>query len=285
MTDNPEEEHLSTPINTESENTSDDTTPITEIENIPQTQETENMEVHHHAQHGHGKKTWKSYFWEFFMLFMAVFCGSLAELQLEHYIEHQREKKFAILLYNDLKSDTVYYNRLDKNMLTGIRKFKNKKTLLLNSKMLADSSFANIATDLWIAFGFNSTTTTFNQMKTSGSLRYMRNDSLIAKLSNYYDKIIPAISTYFDHINQKLHDQIEPIYAEYFNIFETSTSDITSEPANVYLNRSESSDMIIKNKLFQYYLGINFVYKFPLQNTKERAVQLLSMLKEEYSLE
>ena len=32
------------------------------------------MEVHQHAQHG-GKKSWKSYFWEFLMLFLAVFCG------------------------------------------------------------------------------------------------------------------------------------------------------------------------------------------------------------------
>ncbi|MEJ7674922.1 MAG: hypothetical protein WKF59_20040 [Chitinophagaceae bacterium] len=36
------------------------------------------------------KKTWKSYFWEFLMLFLAVFCGFLAEYQLEHKIEKDR---------------------------------------------------------------------------------------------------------------------------------------------------------------------------------------------------
>ena len=36
------------------------------------------MELHHHAHH-EGKKNWKSYFWEFLMLFIAVFCGFLAE--------------------------------------------------------------------------------------------------------------------------------------------------------------------------------------------------------------
>jgi hypothetical protein len=29
------------------------------------------------------------------MLFLAVFCGFLAEYQLEHIIEHQREKEYA----------------------------------------------------------------------------------------------------------------------------------------------------------------------------------------------
>ena len=62
------------------------------------------MEVHHHTHH---PKRWKEYFWEFFMLFLAVFCGFLAELQLEHYIENQREKQFMVTLIEDLKSDSV----------------------------------------------------------------------------------------------------------------------------------------------------------------------------------
>ncbi len=59
------------------------------------------MEVHHHSNHG-GKKNWKSYFWEFLMLFLAVFCGFLAEYQLEHKIERDRAKEYASLLLVDL---------------------------------------------------------------------------------------------------------------------------------------------------------------------------------------
>ena len=58
-----------------------DNSPETE-NTIELTQESDNMEVHHHAHHDHGKKTWKSYFWEFFMLFLAVFCGFMAEVQV-----------------------------------------------------------------------------------------------------------------------------------------------------------------------------------------------------------
>jgi hypothetical protein len=36
------------------------------------------MEVHHHG-HVHADKKWKEYFFQFLMLFLAVFCGFLAE--------------------------------------------------------------------------------------------------------------------------------------------------------------------------------------------------------------
>ncbi|MBK9661472.1 MAG: hypothetical protein IPO68_16495 [Chitinophagaceae bacterium] len=43
------------------------------------------MEVHHHAHTA--RKKWTHYFWEFLMLFLAVFCGFLAENQREHYVK------------------------------------------------------------------------------------------------------------------------------------------------------------------------------------------------------
>src|SRR5688572_31875454 len=63
------------------------------------------MEVHHHAHTS--RKKWTHYFWEFLMLFLAVFCGFLAEYQLEHKIEKSREKQFMQWLVRDLKADTA----------------------------------------------------------------------------------------------------------------------------------------------------------------------------------
>jgi len=63
------------------------------------------MEVHHHAHTE--RKRWKHYVWEFFMLFLAVFCGFLAENQREHFVEHNREKQFMRSLIEDLETDTV----------------------------------------------------------------------------------------------------------------------------------------------------------------------------------
>lgn len=64
------------------------------------------MEVHHHAHH-EGKRGWNSYIREFLMLFLAVFCGFLAEYQQEHVIEHQKEAKLMQTLSADLTNDKV----------------------------------------------------------------------------------------------------------------------------------------------------------------------------------
>jgi hypothetical protein len=63
------------------------------------------MEVHAHT-HTERKK-WTHYFWEFLMLFLAVFCGFMAENQREHMVENQREKKYMQSLASDLAADTL----------------------------------------------------------------------------------------------------------------------------------------------------------------------------------
>ena len=90
MADNTDKEHLDTKTNTQSENPPDEINPIKISEVINQNQETENMEVHAHdlhKAHGHG---WKHYLFEFLMLFLAVFCGFLAENFREHKVEEER---------------------------------------------------------------------------------------------------------------------------------------------------------------------------------------------------
>ena len=53
------------------------------------------MEVHHSHHVGH-KKKWQEYFLEFFMLFLAVSLGFLAENLREHYVEKEKEQQCII---------------------------------------------------------------------------------------------------------------------------------------------------------------------------------------------
>src|SRR5438552_790412 len=61
------------------------------------------MEVHAHT-HTERKK-WTHYLWEFLMLFLAVFCGFLAENQREHIVEQKREKQYIKSFCEDLAAD------------------------------------------------------------------------------------------------------------------------------------------------------------------------------------
>ncbi len=73
----PEETPQEQPVNKPTDKNSSSAEPITEVEQPltlnPQPSTSEDMEVHHHTHAAHGKKNLKSYFWEFLMLFLAVF--------------------------------------------------------------------------------------------------------------------------------------------------------------------------------------------------------------------
>ena len=77
------------------------------------------MEVHHHSHQG--KKKWTEYLWEFLMLFLAVFCGFLAENLREHKVEREREKQYMESLLIDLKKDTA--------LLSSRIQFRNERVM------------------------------------------------------------------------------------------------------------------------------------------------------------
>src|SRR6185503_16002634 len=66
------------------------------------------MEVHSHSHTS--RKKWTHYFWEFFMLFLAVTLGFFVENQREHYIEHKREKQYMKTMVQDLLADISALN-------------------------------------------------------------------------------------------------------------------------------------------------------------------------------
>ena len=150
------------------------------------------MEVHHHSHTesppaGRAGKKWTHYFWEFFMLFLAVTLGFFVENQREHYIEHQRARIYARSMIINLQTDTdellqiVYRGKYAVNYLD---------TFLL---MVSADKVENIPTGklywygLWGGYlrGFQSNDAAFQQMKSSGSLRFFSNSELEQKISDY----------------------------------------------------------------------------------------------------
>src|SRR6185503_17483366 len=79
------------------------------------------MEVHAHTHTS--RKRWTHYLWEFIMLFLAVFCGFLAEYQLEHKVEKERGRQYIRSFAEDLKSDTA-------NLVDMIHQYEEKAEAL-----------------------------------------------------------------------------------------------------------------------------------------------------------
>ncbi len=142
------------------------------------------MEVHAHSHTP--RKKWTHYFWEFLMLFLAVFCGFLAENQREHFMESQRAKKFAAALIEDLRGDTAEIH-LNKKTIEGF--FKSANIVL--SELKRPRSFQNdtvlqtIGVEGLFEFNFfDPQMGNYEQMKNSGALRYFKYD-LISMLTRY----------------------------------------------------------------------------------------------------
>ncbi len=198
MADNKDEEHLDNPPITPSENPSDEIIPTKDTETINPNKEAENMEVHHHAHDPaapHHKKNWKSYFWEFLMLFLAVFCGFLAEYQLEHKIERDRGKQYIYSFYEDLITDSSHFNFLFKS-------FAKKLSVLKSMSPCYDSLLSNhpskncLSIMMQNSHGFPDmiyTDRTLAQLKNAGGLRLLKKpdaDSILL-----YDNLLRGYKT------------------------------------------------------------------------------------------
>ena len=151
--------------------------------------ETNDMEVHHHSHETHDKKTWKNYFWEFLMLFLAVFCGFLAEYQLEHKIEKDREKQFIGSLVVDLEDDSRNLDQMISTEQAGI-KMLDTLMLLLNNTELAKQQGDQLYYTARIgprSQPFANNSRTFDQLKYSGGFRLIRQAAASNKIMEYYN--------------------------------------------------------------------------------------------------
>jgi len=144
------------------------------------------MEVHHHAHTA--RKKWTHYFWEFLMLFLAVFCGFLAEYSLEHKIEKDREKQFIGSLVNDIKADIAQLNLVIQKRDEKVQRL-DSVIFLLNSPNFATHGssiyFNAIHTARLVDIRFTANDGTLLQLKNSGGLRLIRNRAVADSIVHY----------------------------------------------------------------------------------------------------
>ena len=248
------------------------------------------MEVHAHTHTvpiAIGRKKVTHYLWEFLMLFLAVFCGFLAENQREHMIERDRERRFIQTFIEDLKTDTADISRV---LLFRKQKMERMDSLML---LLRTGQIKGHENELYF-FGrtlirtsrFISNDRTITQLKSSGSLRLIRNeqaaDSMMA-----YQSLVETIYTNQedDRIERRATD---PILSRMFNPFVfdemVSIDGISRTVANPPLR---SYDPAIQQDL-AYYVhqlkGSNFILQSRLGLLNEKAKNTIEFLKKEYHL-
>jgi len=147
------------------------------------------MEVHHHA-HTERKK-FTHYLWEFLMLFLAVFCGFLAENQREHLVEHNREKQFMISLVEDLETDTTELQKAIRRADSTGKYADSALYYLLSYKFSSeiDAHFTELFTIAGQRLTLINTDRTSSQLKNSGAMRLIRNKKVVTDIIKYWRAI------------------------------------------------------------------------------------------------
>ena len=158
------------------------------------------MEVHHHPDLHHKPKKWKEYFLEFLMIFLAVSMGFIAENIREHSIEKKTAHRVLESYRNDLLLNEKRFANYD-SVFTSIlpaydsivnifyEKRENIELPKLSRLMLKGQRNTVVAIN----------TSAFQQMVSSGSMRYIHNWSLMDSIAQYNEQISTMIN-YNDRI-------------------------------------------------------------------------------------
>jgi len=243
------------------------------------------MEVHHHSHTS--RKKWTHYFWEFLMLFLAVFCGFLAEYQLEHIIENQREKKYINSFIEDLKADTVFINQY---VNSKIEKRKDHDSLIWYLNSPNPNQYGQriylLARQLTRGMNFIPADGTIKQLKNSGGLRLIKSQQVSDSIMAYDQAIDRVLLTQTRQENEIT--EIRPMMGKLMdpNVLETMVyGDVIHAPSGNPALRTTNKEFILDFIYAIHQLkGSDALNAVRLQRLKERAIGIILFLKKEYDL-
>jgi hypothetical protein len=252
------------------------------------------MEIHSHTHTA--RKKWTHYLWEFLMLFLAVFCGFLAENFREHSVEHQREKEYMVTLLEDLKRDTAQFNKL-KNYFTAIVNRKDSiirylKPPIKNDKLLEYYRETTIITS-FIGYAYNDRT--IEQLRQSGNYRLIRKRNVTDSLILYDNRMRNTFAKNYDvlwdnriKINNDLNAIIDNTSYEYFENFTGNVSVDSLRKNNLWPLQLVTNDPKLLMNFYNAALlqrGYMYDFTFWTDRMKWTAENLILQVQKEYHLE
>ncbi len=260
----------------------------TDLQTIANTPPTEDMEVHQHTHPAHGKKNWRSYFWEFLMLFLAVFCGFLAEYQLEHKIEKDRENVYMKNMLDDLKYDTVSYKNYAVNAnlaLVSIDSLifllKRPERKIYTNRIYFLARTFTMRNDLLFA-----NERTYDQMRSSGHLRLIHRQEVADSVSYYYNSLKQITNQ-----NNKITERISDYFLSMNKLFDAEVLLKITKDRKMPEGESAkllTEDPLVINELLTRAQYLYAIFSFTATlglNRCSSAQNLIALIKKEYHLE
>lgn len=247
------------------------------------------MEVHHPHTH-HGPKKFKEHFLEFFMLFLAVTLGFFAENQREHYVERHREQQYMESLVEDLKNDTIEFNKQLRNASKIVLKLDTALEIFYNDKwndsIIKKLYLVNLSylgrRDVYLS------ERTSSQLKNAGGMRLIRNQNITNQISEYWH-LAEYGKTYGEVYEElKLHarEQSYTIFNQkYYNNIGVGAVGTTIVDGVKLMTKDENVLAEFANRLSHIRNATEKVQLVIVSRQKNAAIKLLQDIKKEYHIE
>jgi len=263
MEENTDNENLLDGASASGENISDEITPVNNANATISNQENGNVEVHHRPKVE--KKNFKEYLLEFIMIFLAVTMGFIAENIREHLSETKIAHQNLEAYRNDLLQHEEYFKgniaNLNKvlpiydSIITIFYTKRENEELPVLSRLLMKGEQNYVVTI---------NTPTYQQLISSGSLRFIENKELKAGMANYQYQI----NNYINY-NDRVINTLNNMLGEYGKIIDThdfwngekwkNFQTYTPEMKPFALSEEQRNFVIFRNKGFsiQFQSGLN----------------------------
>lgn len=229
------------------------------------------------------------------MLFLAVFLGFIAENIRENFVEKHREKEYAKSLYDDLAFDTSVIQRTINEKKWISTKFDSVENILTTGDVLKNNEFIYYV-ERYITFNdvFTAQDVTFQQLRSSGNFRYIRNLILYKNISDYYNLYsrYQAIDGNFGSINK---NELTYLEAKLFNPHDLTSID-NNNVTNFYNLALPATNKLTpisddKEMLNLLYIHIDNAKRrstgaaLLLNWLNEKAIDIMKDIKKEYHLQ
>ena len=221
------------------------------------------------------------------MLFLAVFCGFLAEYQLEHKIEKDRENVYMQNMLEDLSADTAAYAQYARNntevfaMIDSlIHLLKSPQRKVFIGKIYFFARMVTLKNDPLFP-----NERTYDQMKNSGHLRIVSKRIVSDKISSYYNSL-KFISFYNENFRERVSDYLRGM-GKVFDAETLLTILIERKEPDASTVRLLTDDMRMINELLtsaQSLYGIQKIIEHLGTQRQRTAQELITLIKNEYHL-
>ena len=245
------------------------------------------MEVHAHT-HTERKK-FTHYLWEFLMLFLAVFCGFLAENIREHQVEHQREKEYMASFCQDLKTDTLNLSNLLKVKMEEIANYDSLFDIFKSKKYLQETSNAYyFGRKLVNLRPFYPTNGTITQLENSGGLRLIRSRAIVDSIQSYMQAI-----SFLKSIQDFEREHFVLARSLMGKIFDANVFDLMIGNSSNTLNRPDKNYPLMPftaAELNDFHVPMNFIKRNKMTQIvligrlQKKASDLMKLLQEKYKV-